>query len=151
MKTATALKQEAHYMPLKLKGVLARLGIRQTEWASSIKQDGRGVEGKPLSLSAATQIMNWGTWPRLTSQESIKRQTEELLRRRDVDEVDIAQVWEVEEDDHTRNAHPANVHLGQQAARLQPEIEPLEIEMLSPNRLLKFAKIHTLHTFLRTN
>ncbi len=139
MKTATALKQEATYMPLKLKGVLARLGIRQTEWASSIKQDGRGVAGKPLSLSAATQIMNWGTWPRLTSQDSIKRQTEELLRRHDVDEVDIAQVWEVEEDDHTRNAHPVDVHLGQKHARLQPEIEPLEIEMLSLNAKKHFS------------
>lgn len=126
-------------MPLKLKGVLARLGIRQTEWASSIKQDGRGVEGKPLSLSAATQIMNWGTWPRLTSQASIKRQTEELLRRHDVDEVDIAHIWEVEEDDHSRNAHPANVHLGQKPARLQPEIKPLEIEMLSPTAKKHFG------------
>jgi type II secretory pathway predicted ATPase ExeA len=139
MKTATALKQESHYMPLKLKGVLARLGIRQTEWASSIKQDGRGVEGKPLSLSAATQIMNWGTWPRLTSQASIKRQTEELLRRHDADELDIAHIWEVEEDDTSRNVHPVNVHLGQKPARLQPEIEPLEIEMLSPNAKKHFG------------
>lgn len=126
-------------MPLKLKGVLARLGIRQTEWASSIKQDGRGVEGKPLSLSAATQIMNWGTWPRLTSQASIKRQTEELLRRHDADELDIAHIWEIEEDDHTRNVHPVNVHLGQKPARLQSEIEPLEIEMLSPNAKKHFG------------
>jgi len=139
MRTATALKQEAHYMPLKLKGVLARLGIRQNEWANTIKQEGRGVEGKPLSLSAATQIMNWGTWPKLTSMESIKRQTVEMLRRHDVDELDIAQVWEIEEDDHSRNAHPANVHLGQKPARLQPEIEPLEIEMLSPNAKQHFA------------
>lgn len=126
-------------MPLKLKGVLARLGIRQNEWANTIKQEGRGVEGKPLSLSAATQIMNWGVWPKLTSAESIKRQTEEMLRRHDVDELDIAQVWEIEEDDHSRNAHPANVHLGQKPARLQPEIEPLEIEMLSPNAKQHFA------------
>lgn len=126
-------------MPLKLKGVLARLGIRQTAWASSIKQDGRGVEGKPLSLSAATQIMNWGTWPRLTLQASIKRQTEELLRRHDADELDIAHIWEIEEDDASRNAHPVNVHLGQKPARLQPEIEPLEIEMLSPNAKKHFS------------
>lgn len=125
-------------MPLKLKGVLARLGVRQVEWAASIKQEGRGVEGKPLSLSAATQIMNWGTWPRLTSQASIKRQTEELLRRHGADEVDIAEVWDVEEDDHSRNIHPAGVHLGQHA-RLQPEIEPLEIEMLSPNAKKHFG------------
>ncbi len=140
MRTATALKpQEAHYMPLKLKGVLARLGIRQNEWANAIKQEGRGVEGKPLSLSAATQIMNWGTWPKLTSMESIKRQTEELLRRYDVDEVDIALVWEVDEADSARCAHPVNVHLGQQSGRLKPEIEPLEIEMLSPNAKKQFA------------
>jgi type II secretory pathway predicted ATPase ExeA len=137
---SAALKSnQGTYMPLKLKGVLARLGIRQTEWAASIKQEGRGVEGKPLSLSAATLIMNWGSWPKLTSAASIKRQTEELLRRYDVDEVDIAQVWDVEEDDHTRNAHPVNVHVGQKPARLQSEIEPLEIEMLSPNAKKHFS------------
>ena len=139
MKTATALKQEAYYMPLKLKGVLARLGIRQNEWAAAIKQAGRGVEGKSLSLSAATQIMNWGTWPKLTSKASIKRQTEEFLRLHDVDELDIAQIWQVDEDDTARNAHPVNVHLGQKSGRPQPEIEPLEIEMLSPNAKKHFG------------
>lgn len=120
-------------MPLKLKGALARLGIRQAEWAASIKQDGRGVDGKPLSLSAATQIMNWNTWPRLTSQDNIKRQTEELLRRHGVDEVDIAHVWEVDKDDLSRNAHPLSVHVGQTHPRIQPEFDPLETEMLSAN------------------
>lgn len=126
-------------MPLKLKAVLVRLGIRQTEWASSIKQDGRGVEGKPLSLSAATQIMNWGTWPRLTSQASIKRQTEELLRRHDVDELDIATIWEIDGEDNARCSQPIGIHLGQKPARLQSEIEPLEIEMLSPNAKKHFG------------
>lgn len=139
MKTATALKQEATYMPLKLKGVLARLGIRQNEWANSIKQEGRGVEGKPLSLSAATQIMNWGTWPKLTSMQSIKRQTEEMLRQHDVDEMDIAHLWEIDDIDSSRNAHPVGIHLGQKPARMQPEIEPLEIEMLSPNAKKHFG------------
>lgn len=139
MRTALALKPEAHYMPLKLKGVLARLGIRQNDWAASIKQEGRGVDGKPLSLSAATQIINWATWPKLTSAISIKRQTEELLRRHDVDELDIAQIWQLEDDDHTRNGHPFNVHLGQQHARMKPEVEPLENEMLSPNAKKHFG------------
>lgn len=133
MSAALKIKQEPTYMPLKLKGVLARAGIRQNDWATSIKQEGRGVEGKPLSLTAGALIINWGTWPQLTPMESIKRQTEELLRRHDVDELDIEHIWEVEEDDHTRNMHPANVHLGQKPARLQSVIEPLEIEMLSPN------------------
>jgi type II secretory pathway predicted ATPase ExeA len=139
MSAATALKQEAHYMPLKLKAVLARCGIRQNEWAGAIKQEGRGVEGKPLSLSAATQIMNWGTWPKLTSMESIKRQTAELLRRHDVDELEIATLWEVDEIDPARCAQPAGIHLGQKPARLQPVIEPLEIEMLSPNAKKHFG------------
>lgn len=126
-------------MPLKLKAVLMRHGIRQNDWANSIKQDGRGVEGKPLSLSAATQIMNWGTWPKLTSMESIKRQTAEFLRQHDVDELDIAHIWEIDDGDAARNAHPVGVHIGQKPARLQPEIEPLEIEMLSPTAKKHFG------------
>lgn len=139
MRTATVIKQEAHYMPLKLKAVLVRLGIPQIEWAHAIKQEGRGVEGKPLSLSAATQIMNWDTWPQLTPADSIKRQTEAFLRNRDVDEMDLAHIWEIDGADGARNAHPANVHLGQKPARLQPVIEPLEIEMLSPNAKKHFG------------
>ncbi len=135
MKSALVNKphEEYRYMPLKLKGALARLGIRQSEWATSIKQEGRGVEGKPLSLSAATQIMNWGTWPRLTSRESIKHQTEKLLRDRGLDEVDIATVWDEDAEDPYRAAHPTGVHVGQKPERLQPVIEPLETEMLSAN------------------
>jgi len=126
-------------MPLKLKMVLARHGIRQNDWANAIKQDGRGVEGKPLSLSAATQIMNWGTWPKLTSMESIKRQTEDFLRQHNVDELDIAHIWEMDDADSARNAHPIGVHIGQKTERPQPEIEPLEIEMLSPNAKKHFG------------
>lgn len=139
MSAALKLKPEAHYMPLKLKGVLARLGIRQSKWAASIKQEGRGVEGRPLSLSAATQIMNWGTWPKLTSKESIQRQTEQLLRDRGVDEVDIATVWDEDIEDPYRAAHPAGIHLGQKPERLQPVIEPLETEMLSANAKKQFS------------
>lgn len=139
MKTATALKQEATYMPLKLKAVLVRLGIPQIEWAHAIKQEGRGVAGKQLSLTAATLIMNWGSWPQLTPADSIKRQTEEFLRRHDVDELDLAHIWEMDGEDGARFAQPAGVHLGQKAERLQPEIEPLEIEMLSPNAKKHFS------------
>lgn len=122
-------------MPLKLKGVLIRLGIRQTEWAGAIKQ----VGGKPLSLSAATQIMNWGTWPKLTSQDDIKRQTEQLLRDRGVDEQTIAEIWDEDIEDNFRCSQPRDVHIGQKPARMQPEIEPLEIEMLSATAKKHFA------------
>lgn len=138
MSAAAAHKEEYRYMPLKLKGVLARLGIRQATWAGSITQEGRGVEGRPLSLSAATQIMNWGTWPKLTSKESIKRQTEELLRKHGVDEAEILTVWDEDVEDPYRTAHPVGVHIGQKPERLQPVIEPLETEMLSANAKTMF-------------
>lgn len=126
-------------MPLKLKAVLVRLGIPQVEWAHAIKQEGRGVEGKPLSLSAATLIMNWGTWPQLTPMDSIKRQTEAFLRLRDVDELDLAHIWEMDSADGARCAQPVGVHLGQKPERLQPVIEPLEIAMLSPTAKKHFS------------
>lgn len=139
MSAAPAHKEEYRYMPLKLKGVLARLGIRQAKWAASIIQEGRGVEGRPLSLSASTQIMNWGTWPKLTPKESIQRQTEQLLRDHGVDEVDIATVWDEDIEDPYRTAHPAGIHMGQKPERLQPVIEPLETEMLSANAKKQFG------------
>lgn len=127
-------------MPLKLKGVLANLGIRQTEWADYIKQDGHRVMGKPLSLSAATQIMNWNTWPKLTSEASIKTQTEQMLREKGVAEEVIATIWEEDSGDNHRNAHPIGVHVGQKPKRLLPEIDPLgETEMLSANAKKHFS------------
>ena len=68
-KTAT---REKRYMPLKLKIVLAENGIRQAEWQNAITQD--GIQ-KKLSSSAGTSLLNWNTWPKNTSEESIKTQT----------------------------------------------------------------------------
>jgi type II secretory pathway predicted ATPase ExeA len=135
MPAAAALKQEYRYMPLKLKGVLARLGIRQTAWAAGIKQS----DGKPLSLSAATQIMNWDTWPKLTPKEKIQRQTEKLLREHGADEVDIATIWEEDNEDLHRSNHPSGCHLGQKPGRMEPVIEPMETEMLSPEAKKLFS------------
>ncbi len=124
MPAAAALEQEYRYMPLKLKGVLAGLGIRQTAWADSIKQS----DGKKLSLSAATQIMNWDTWPKLTPKASIQQQTEALLRAHGADEVDIAMIWQEDTGDTHRNSHPANCHMGQKPSNMSPMIDPLELE-----------------------
>lgn len=127
-------------MPLKLKGVLANLGIRQTEWAGHIKQESGVSKGNPLSLSAATQIMNWNTWPKLTSPASIKSQTEQMLRDKGVAEEIIATIWEEDSADLHRNSHPVGVHVGQKPQRLVPEIDPLgETEMLSANAKKHFS------------
>lgn len=136
MKSA-AVEKEAQYMPLKLKGVLMRHGIRQKEWANSIIQDGYDTRDKPLSHTAGALILNWGTWPTLTSMESIKRQTEKMLREHNVDELEIRSIWEIEEDDSSRYQQPVGIHVGQHSPK--PEIEPLEIEMLSPNAKKHFG------------
>lgn len=140
MKTALAIKptEEYRYMPLKLKGVLASLGIRQVTWAEYIKQEGPRVQGKSLSLSAATQIMNWGTWPKLTSRESIMRQTEQMLRDHDVDEFTINTIWDEDRADNFRKSQPVGIHVGQ--FKRQPDIDPLgETEMLSQHAKKAFG------------
>jgi type II secretory pathway predicted ATPase ExeA len=120
----------AKYMPIKLKSALMRYGIKQHEWCEAVKQ----MNGFGLSSSAGNQIINWDMWPRNTPRESIVTQTEALLRERGVPEVEIEHVWEVDQADPMRNAHPAGVHVGQyQKTKEQPEIDPIgEPEMLSP-------------------
>lgn len=126
-------------MPLKLKGLLIKLGLRQTEWAASIKQKGRGVEGKSLSLSASTQIMNWGTWPKLTPKADIQRQTEQMLRERGASEAEIATIWEEDVEDAFRYLQPRDIHVGQKPKRMEPDVEPMETEMLSQEAKKLFA------------
>lgn len=129
----TAAKKEAPtYMPIVLKGVLARIGLSQEQWAESITQTGRSTKGKPLSVTAAAQILNWNIWPRLTPREHIVRQTEDMLRGAGVPDDVIKTVWHVDEYDEYRHVHPVGVHAKQNAGVHQPLIDPVEIEMLSP-------------------
>lgn len=123
--------QGSPYMPIVLKGVLQRYGLSQTDWANAVIQAG----GQPLSHSAATQLLNWNTWPKKTPQGSIKKQTEDWLRTRGVLEADLAGIWRVDADDRYRMGHPAGVHIGQgqKNTRNTPQDHETEIrEMLHP-------------------
>jgi type II secretory pathway predicted ATPase ExeA len=123
------------YMPIKLKAILMRYGIKQNDWCKAVIQS----SGMPLSLSAGAQVINWDTWPRSTPKETIMTQTDDFLRSRGVPENDIAQAWQVDESDGMRYGHPAGVHVGQYP-RAVPEIDPIgEPEMLSPNAKKHFA------------
>ncbi|MDY6979188.1 MAG: AAA family ATPase [Pseudomonadota bacterium] len=132
--TANKKTRGKRYMPLKLKMVLARHGLRQADWQNAIIQDrGRGA-GKPVSSSAGTQLLNWGVWPKLTDINKIKSQTESFLRDNKVPDDDIATVWEIDHEDKGRGAHPSGVHAGQRPGkkRQSPFIDELpEAEMLS--------------------
>lgn len=120
-------------MPINLKGVMALYAIRRSDLAAVIEQP----NGKPLSETAVSQIVNWGTWPKLTGHQQIRASAEQLLRSRGVPEDVIATVWEVAPDDAFRYAQPVGIHARPRAARQRTsaptelDIEPLEVVMLS--------------------
>jgi type II secretory pathway predicted ATPase ExeA len=120
--------KEVRYMPLNLKGVLADAAITQAEWADAIKQK----RGKPLSLSAATLILNQNVWPRETAREDIKSQTERFLRLRGVDAELIKLAWREDTFDRFRHAHPRGVH-ARHREFLNPaaDLAKVEVEMLT--------------------
>ncbi len=81
-------------MTLRLKGVLTKYGVRQSEWAGQIMQSGGKGRGRRLSQAAANLLLNNHTFPRSTPAASIRRQTEDYLRASGVSETDIASIWE---------------------------------------------------------
>ena len=130
-RSIAAHKQAFGRMPLRLKGVLARHTIQQSEWADAVKQ----FNGAALSHSATTQLLNWNIWPQRTPRGSIEEQTAVFLRRLKVDEEDIASCFEPEpEGDPYRHSRRSRSKLREtmQVVRMQPEIKPVEIDMLTP-------------------
>ena len=111
------------YMPINLKGVLARHNITQAAWCAQIKQ----MNGAPLSQTAGDQILNWDTWPKQTPKNSIRAQTETLLKAKRVSQVEIETCWWTDENDDYRHAKPAV----ERASKNAVDLKPLENEMLS--------------------
>lgn len=123
--------EEPTYMPIHLKGVLSSLGISHEDWARSVMQTSGRVKGKPLSLTAASQILNWNIWPKLTDKAHIKAQTESMLRGHGIPDEAIKIIWRIDTEDSHRHVHPTGVHA--RSGRRQPDhdIFHLEVEMLS--------------------
>lgn len=139
MSNAARLLTNCHgsdYMPLTLKGVLQRHGIDLATWARAITQ----ANGKPMSHSAANQLINWNEWPRQTPEYSIRKQTEDWLADQGVAPEDIRGIWTIDPDDRFRNQHPAGVHIGQTRGQTRGQeladtslIDPIgDKEMLTP-------------------
>lgn len=125
------------YMPLKLKGLLVRHGIAQSDIAAAIQQ----ANGTPFSNAALNVLVNHGHWPKTTPRKEVRSQIENFLRACDVDATEIATAWEPEGNDDYRGLHPVGAHVGQPSpkpagfnpkAAPKPLIEPMEVAMLSP-------------------
>jgi type II secretory pathway predicted ATPase ExeA len=113
----------SEYMPLNLKGVLARHNITQAAWCGQVKQ----FNGAPLSQTAGDQILNWDTWPKQTPKSSIRKQTEALLAEKRVSKIEIDTCWWLDENDDFRNAKAQ----GERQPKNAVDLKPLENEMLS--------------------
>lgn len=123
------------YMPIKLKAILMKFGIKQRDWCDAVIQTSK----MPLSLSAGAQVINWDTWPKSTPKEVIKSQTDTYLRTRGVPEQMIAEAWDEDKEDDLRYGHPAGIHVGQYPREVL-QIDPIgEPEMLSPNAKKHFS------------
>lgn len=134
-KYVNTVAEERTYMPIHLKGVLASLGISHEDWAHSLTQTSGRVKGKPLSLTAANQILNWNIWPKLTDKAHIKAQTEAMLRGHGLPDDALKIIWRVDTEDAHRHVHPLGVHATsgprRQLAAPDHDILHLEVEMLS--------------------
>lgn len=128
---AASLESAPEYMPIKLKGALLQYGIPQSVWAAVILQP---QNGRPLSASAGAEILNWGRWPKLTPRATVVSATEALLRSRGMPEAELATLWDAAQGTF-HQVHPIGVHVGIKRPNrnysIQPEIEPLEVVMLS--------------------
>jgi type II secretory pathway predicted ATPase ExeA len=116
------------YMPIKLKGLLIQHGISQPALAAAVRQ----AKDVPLSRTALNQILNHSYFPHNTTPAAIKAQIEAELIARGVPAADLAEAWAPEGSDRYRFAAPVGAHVGKLLAKREPEFEPMEIEMLSP-------------------
>lgn len=120
------------HMPLMLKGILMDFGIEQRAYAAAIIQTESYVKGRPLSLTAAARLIVQNVWPAFTPRAEIVRQTNEFLRGHGVPDEVIATAFEFDPDDSHKFAHPKGCHSGQHGRAHQPDIDPVETEMLTP-------------------
>lgn len=129
------------YMPLKLKGVLLRHGITQPELAAGVRQ----ATGRPLSATAISLLINWGYYPKSTTEAEVRMQVEAWLAQQNVGADELATLWETASaEEAPRHGHPVGAHLraldarspyaarSARAAGPKPDFEPMEIAMLSP-------------------
>jgi len=116
---------------------MVRYGISGGVLATEIKQAG----GIPLSRAALAQIVNHQYFPRNLPESEFKEQFKKALEARGVSESELATIWEPEGTDEYRGRAPMGLQVSTvirpkafQAPKPapQPDFEPMEIQMLSP-------------------
>jgi len=80
-------------MQMKLKRVLADLGIPQSELAASLEKP----DGQPLSPAAVAQLVNHGQWPRSLDRAGLELRIKETLFARGANDDHIRDLFVMEE------------------------------------------------------
>lgn len=130
-------------MPFKLKRVLKQNKITVKDWIDSVYQS----NGKPLSPPAGSQILNWGIWLRMTTPESIQRQTEEFLARRQVPASEIATIWETDEEAAAAGVIAPGRKKNPQSGHSEGSGPDIEAIQLPENEMLSQAAKRHFHLF----
>lgn len=123
-----------NYMPINLKGLLLRHGIKQTELGAAVIQ----ANGAPLTKTAVSLLSNWGEWPLKTPQHSIRVQITDYLRTRGVPEEEISTAFELDDlsvEAGPKVRKPAHLRSVKTPEAQKPDEDSLLLEpvMLKPN------------------
>lgn len=134
--------------PYRLDATLRQYGLSQADlrWAVTYETGRRA--GQPFSSSTISALVIRRAWPRTASVESIKRQVESYLRKNNVPDAAIAQIW-IAPDGQPDEPPVAQTLIGHGGHRL-PAAQPTptdpdddftlpENEMLSPQTRAHFA------------
>lgn len=121
-------------LPVRLKGVLIRLGRSQSELAREIKKP----DGSPYSRTAIAHMLNHGYTPSRDDWEGIKRQIESVLESYGATRAEIESAWEVDENNPRWSHKPAGFNTPETPS---DDEDPTRIapEMLSPAAKRHFA------------
>lgn len=123
------------FQPIRLGVVLREHGISHAKFVKSLKQK----NGKPLSRTAFSFLLNYGDWPTWTPAALLKAQIEEQLRERGVAEAEIREVWSADPEAlfarNHKNAHPPK-------PKGSGREEPLQLEIPEREMLSRDAKKH---------
>lgn len=122
---------ERAFKPIRLRALLVARSIAHADLAAAIRQS----NGRALSRTALSFLMNYGDWPTTTPKELIRKQVERFLADHGVGVEELIDIWDA--DDAARsNLNQRYAHGHHAPAKREPAPKELidipEKEMLTP-------------------
>ena len=120
------------FRPIRLRALLVARSISHDAIAAAVKQK----NGRPLSRTALSFLMNYGDWPASTPKDAIRAQVERFLSANGAEPGELADIW-LRDDAAQANLNQRGAH-GPHAVsskREPPQKDLIEIperEMLNP-------------------